>query len=230
MRMIEIPTSSQIEDCIKQFNEEQATAEKAISTAFRALNNSDPENILIKVILLNDLYSAGLNSNAPGAETLLKKRETGKKLMPGVMLAAEKICAYERECRFDGCASKADAAKLIADFVVFDAPYSKPYSFITKYCSFRLPELQLPIADNYVRALLLLLNEKLQKENGIGFNEPFKNADLNDYSRFCGVVENFTARYAPDRAAKDVDKFLWQYAKNLKNRKENGMDIRTLIS
>lgn len=220
-KLVELPSEDIIQNCIEKFEREQKRNEDAVTAAFSSLNNSAFANILVKVIVLNSRYSTRLSDNDPSVQTVDKALSNNRSFMPSVVKVAQKIANFEQEGRFDACKDIADVAKLIKDFQTFSKPYSQPYSFITKYCSFRLPHIEIPIVDNYIRALLIVFNEK----DGY-YDEKITNTLLGDYSEFLKVIRAFSNKYASDYSAKDIDKYLWQYGKNLYN---DGFDIRNIL-
>ena len=181
---------------IKKFNKEQNLNEESVKKAF-SLDNS-LESILVKVILLNNRYSAGLNDNKP-------KVQKEKKLMPDVRTVADRIHDFEDNHRFDKCQNTDDVIKLVKDFRDSFKGYRQPYSFITKYCSFRLPEIDVPIADGYVKGLLYYYDSIYEFYK--------KKFDLDDYKSFCDVYNAFKTEYLNGLSIKDIDKYLWLYAK-----------------
>lgn len=216
-RIIEMPTIEKIDGLIEKFDEDQRLNERTVETAFFSLDNNSLENIIIKVIVLNNRYSAGLNDNKPSEKTL----ERVKTINPNVIQVAKKIADFEMRGRFDSCKDISDVAKLINDFQSFPKPYSQPYSFITKYCSFRRPDIDIPIVDNYVRALLIVMNEK-----GGYYGEKITNSLLADYNEFLKVINVFSEEYAKGYSFKEIDKYLWQYGKDLF---DDGFDIRNIL-
>ncbi len=81
------------------------------------------------------------------------------------------------------------------------------YAFATKYCSFHNPD-HYPIYDSYVDKLL----RAYQKEDRFS-SETF---DLKEYRRFKEVLKDFQNFYGlGDLNAKELDKFLWSYGKEV---------------
>ena len=80
------------------------------------------------------------------------------------------------------------------------------YSFASKYCSHHNPE-QFTIYDSYVDKVLRHFRrvDKFAK---------FKNADLKDYVKFRGILEEFKVYYSLEQYnLKDLDKYLWLLGK-----------------
>lgn len=83
------------------------------------------------------------------------------------------------------------------------------YSFASKYCSFHFPDVY-PIYDRYVDNLLWAY----QKADS--FSSPFYRYELQDYSKYRTVINNFRNYYGlVSLSLKKVDKFLWLYGKEL---------------
>ena len=82
------------------------------------------------------------------------------------------------------------------------------YSFATKYCSWHYPEMY-PIYDNLVERLIW--NYRKQ------FNfEIFQRSDLVNYERYRNILRSFISYFSlQDFTFKEIDRFLWSYAKEL---------------
>lgn len=81
------------------------------------------------------------------------------------------------------------------------------YAFATKYCSFHNPY-EYPIYDSYVDKLLRAYQKRDRFYSG-----PL---DLKDYRRFKEVLKAFLLYYElGDLNAKELDKFLWGYGKEM---------------
>lgn len=219
-KLVELPTKEIIDNCIKKFDGEQRRNEDAVNFAFLSTNCSF-ESVLVNVIVLNSRYSTRLSDNDPSVQTINNALSKNRSIMPSVIKVAQKIDSFELEGRFDACKDISDVAKLIKDFQSFSKPYRQPYSFITKYCSFRLPDIDIPIVDNFVRALLIVFNEK-----DSFYERKLNNNLLGDYDEFLKVIKAFSEKYAKGYTAKEIDKYLWQYSKDLFN---DGFDIRNIL-
>jgi len=79
------------------------------------------------------------------------------------------------------------------------------YSFATKYCSWH--NMNYPIYDGYIERLL---TKYLRDKKVI-----FKSADFRNYDKFIGLIESFRKEYGLTHSIKEIDKFLWLYAKTL---------------
>lgn len=85
------------------------------------------------------------------------------------------------------------------------------YSFATKYCSWH--NMDYPIYDGYIERLLI----KYLKIKNIEFNAN----DFKDYDKFIQIIDKFRNAYTLKYSIKELDKFLWMYAKTLELEEEN---------
>ena len=226
MNLIQEPSTGLIREYIDKFDSEQDTNEKTVKMVFSELGYDSLESILVKVIVLNSRYSTMLNDNKPSEERIARALSENRRIMPNVVQVAEKLFAFEKEGRFQGCKTIHEISALIKEFKQFDNPFSQPYSFITKYCSFRFDEIEVAVCDNYVRAMLYLINEKMIHDKQKGFTGSFNNSDLDDYDTFLKIISSFALKFAPGFSGKEIDKYLWQYGKDLA---KDGFDIRTVL-
>ena len=155
--------------------------------------------ILIKVVLLNHIYSAGLNSNPPLEENKDKKRhvdvyEMAKRLST---IAADINTSFHDE------SEPYVAVNKIID-LFSDECYYKPYSFATKYCNFHNPK-KYPIADSFSKGVLYNYFERKHKQ-----------ALFNDYGEFCKIYKRFKCSFIESFSVKEIDKFLWMFGKENK--------------
>ena len=169
------------------------------------LDYSSIDNILIKVIILNNRYRTRLNDS-----------NTDKKgIMPSVTQVAECILKYENKGRFSNCGTIEQVVELVEDFRKEFIDNNEPYSFITKYCSFRLPDLDVPIVDGYVKGLLYYY--QFSDEIDDSYSQP----KFGEYKEFCNAYDSFIKRHrlceleynSRKLTIKDIDKYLWLYAK-----------------
>lgn len=213
---LEIPAKI-IEEKINKFNERQNLDEKAVQKVFDTFtDNTSEEEILIKIIVLNNRYSAGLTDFYISTDKKEGKIRKGNKLPVNVTEMKDKI--INKNADFVNCKTQDDAIKLVSDLKFIDSNHNEVYSFATKYCSWSFPNLEIPIVDGYVKGLLYYYNKcdkyKYYKDND-GQYKKFKQDDLKDYKFFCNVYKQFKEKYVNDYCYKDIDKFLWQYAKDL---------------
>ena len=194
---IEKPTEFLIEKYAEEFDNKNGLDENTIKLVFCRLSDNTPEAVLARVIVLNQLYSTRLNSSVTNktvdvrklAEYLfnhrseLNKCETADEVI-GWINEKQKKWHDEMGCNF-------------------------PYSFMTKYCSWHFPELNIPIVDRYTKGMLYYLNKQT---DSIYFSKFIQN-DLNDYQTYCDIYKAFEKKYAEGFPYKTIDKYLWKYGK-----------------
>lgn len=193
-----------IEKYIDEFDQDSKISEEALKEIFEKYKNTSEESeILIKVILLNKIYSAGLNDNLPLDETSTAKRNVD------VYTMAKKIKGISDDlgkCFTDDTDPSVAVQKILDEF----EEYNRPYSFATKYCNWHNPE-KYPIVDRYSKGVLYYY-----------FDKKYPQADFNDYGNFCKIFNEFKAQcketFGID-STKELDKFLWKFGK------EYGLDI-----
>lgn len=203
--------------CVEQFNNEQDLNEKVVGDVFSKFDNSSISNILIKVIVLNNRYSAGLNDNPLSIEKRKEYTTDNKKFPVDVTTMAEHI--YRNRDEFNKVKKINEVIELV-DIMRDIEGFQDAYSFATKYCSWTYSGIDVPIVDSYVKGLLYRLNVKYK------FDPSFiRQNQLNDYSKYLDIYKCFVDTYHLNQYSyKDVDKYLWQYAKNMLVK--NNMDIR----
>lgn len=81
------------------------------------------------------------------------------------------------------------------------------YSFATKYCSHCKDDVY-PIYDSFVDKMLCELNKLYSFST-------FKKADLKDYVKFCGVLNDLKKHFGLGKfTLKEIDMYLWQAGKD----------------
>lgn len=191
---------------IKEFNKlnkKQSESEKALEIVFeqyrKAANSSE---VLIKVILLNHIYSAGLNDNLPLEENPKKKRIVDVYTMSNQLASVSN--ELDRLFYNDSMPSEA-IEKILA---MFDTKkYNRPFSFATKYCHWHNPE-KYPISDSFSRGVLYHFNK-------LKYKDKYKQNDYLDYSIFCKIYSDFSQEECiKGLSIKEIDKFLWKFGKD----------------
>lgn len=82
------------------------------------------------------------------------------------------------------------------------------YAFATKYCSWHRPDV-FPIFDNLVEGLLWQYRGEYRFE-------AFVRADLKSYATYQRIIVSFRMFFGLDTFSfKEIDKFLWSYAKGM---------------
>lgn len=209
---LKLPTKKNglFDKSLKQFNERERENENVVDAVFSRLNNSCKENILAKVIVLNNRYSAGLTDNHLSKEKKKEYREKHKDYPVNVLVMAEHIFKMEQNKEFEISGKPDEIIALVNKVRNVGKGYMDAYSFATKYCSWRLPNYDIPIVDSYVKALLYRFN-KIE-----GYTDNFAQDKLNDYKSYCAIYREFVEKNGlEDTRYKDIDKYLWQYAKNV---------------
>jgi hypothetical protein len=167
----------------------------SVENALRTLINRFPENksideIRLKVCSIDSLYSTNIYDTLKIAKHI-QSLNVDDALINGDINIVSKIATGH------GIASlKSEVGKEI-NF----------YSFATKYCSWHNSD-AFPIFDSYVEKILIAYRE-------LGFCN-FKNVELKQYHRFKETIMGFREYYdLSELSLKEIDKFLWLYAKDL---------------
>ena len=174
---------------------------------FKAFNNDNPEHVLSKVAVLNILYSARLNNT---------QNEDDK--MVDVLSMANYI-GNNKEFFNNTSHSETDVIEWVDKARTHFKSEGKnsPYSFLTKYCAWSFPTLNIPIVDSYTKAMLYYINEFYPY-----FSRKFYRYEINNekdgfdvkYSFFCEVFAKFKEVHAQNFNYKEIDKYLWYYGKH----------------
>jgi hypothetical protein len=171
---------------IRKFDEgRDGLVDKALFELFRAFpENTRLEHILLKVLSLNALHSAGIVDVHPVAKHIARL-SIDEKLAEG---SAELVNNLARNSNGDG-------------------KMRRNYSFASKYCSWHFPN-AFPIYDSIVGKLV---SEYQQLDR---FTDTTWQHDLTDYLAFKRTIEAFRDSYGlSEFSFKELDKFLWLYGK-----------------
>lgn len=168
-------------------------------------NNTEMDEVLIKVCSLNDFYSTNIYSPFSVAKNIIKLNIDLRLKLNDVLLVndiAKVNVNGKREFNF--------------------------YSFATKYCSHHKPE-EFPIFDSYVERLLMLL----KKQDGFYDFRKSDLKEYKKYKEI--LIKFRTYYKLDKFNLKEIDKYLWQLGKNVFPRKEyqkqyNGNDSHILLS
>lgn len=214
---------------LKSFYEEHWIEELALKSAFKpeilsvaaeakdaATQEEAKAEILTQVILLNQLYSIGLQQNPTNNETK-KKRKAEYKETIDVKAMTDRI--YDNAKELEKCIKEGDpkAVEIIRNDN--SEKYKDAYSFATKYCSFSNPE-KYPIVDQYVKKMLkgLLGSGVFDEERFKSVSGIRKGALDKNYGAFVKVHKAFQ-KYIRETANSDffsckyTDIFLWNCGK-----------------
>ncbi len=186
------PTNELVDFYIEKFNKDERyyLADSAIINLFLKFpENERIEDILLKISVINDLYSTNIY---------------------GTYIMAKHI----QRLQIDEPLSKADP--LIVNKIAIGHGIPKPkgngdrnfYSFATKYCNWHNKE-SYPIYDSFVHKILLAYREKDNFSN-------FENKDMKEYTKFKQIIYDFMNKYKLTKHnLKEIDKFLWIYGQEI---------------
>ena len=184
------PTNELIDKYISIFrqNERYSTADNAIIRLFKAFpKNDNVEDVLLKISVINDMYSTNILGTFKMAKHILKQ-DIDNGLVKGEPEIVHKI-ALGHDIR-----RKKNNTEM--NF----------YSFATKYCNWHNQE-NYAIYDSFVEKVLIAYQKK-DKFSG------FKNSELRDFRTFKRVISDFLNHYKLiNHNLKEIDKFLWIYGK-----------------
>jgi hypothetical protein len=190
MVVLEVPTNILIDSYIHKFSmdERYYPADNAIIKLFKAFpRNILIEDILLKICVLNDMYSTNIFATFTMAKHI-QKLGIDKSLKNGDTLIVNKIAT--------GHGIKSTKNNREINF----------YSFATKYCNWHNQE-QYAIYDRFVEKILLAYK---QRDNFSDFSQP----DLKVFPEFKRIILEFIEFYGlTGHNLKQIDKFLWMYGK-----------------
>lgn len=190
MKDLETPTNELVELYIDKFNNDErySSADQAIINLFQKFpENKKIEDILLKISVINDLYS----TNIFGTYVLAK---------------------HILQLNIDNALETADPS--VVNKIAIGHGISKPkgvgdrkfYSFATKYCNWHKKD-SYPIYDRFVEKILIAYRNS---DNFSTFND----IELKDFKRFKEIIEDFRKHYnLTKHNLKEIDKFLWIYGK-----------------
>lgn len=188
--LLDHPTEKLVKQYIDKFelDERYKYGDSAIIKLFTAFPyNTSLEDIILKVSVVNELYSTSIYSVFRVAQHILKcdidenikagNPKTVHQIATGHNIRTKK---HNTEINF--------------------------YSFATKYCNWH-NQTDYSIYDSFVEKTLMAYKKR------DGFSE-FKKKDLKDFEKFHQVILDFVDYYNLNgNNAKDIDKFLWIYGK-----------------
>lgn len=190
MKDLEKPTNELVEHYIDKFNNDErySLADQAIINLFQKFpKNRKIEDILLKISVINDLYSTNIF---------------------GTFILAKHIL----QLNIDNALETADPS--VVNKIAIGHGISKPkgvgdrnfYSFATKYCNWHKKD-SYPIYDRFVEKILIAYR------NNDNFST-FDDIELKDFKRFKEIIEDFRKHYSLTKHnLKEIDKFLWIYGK-----------------
>ncbi len=191
MSNIKTPTNQLLRKYINKFNKDKRykKADEAIIKLFSAFpDNNELEDILLKISVINDLYSTNIYATFKMAEHI-QRINIDKKLKDGNPEVVNEIATghgikskkYNKELNF--------------------------YSFATKYCNWHNQE-SYAIYDSFVDKILMAYKRKDKEFSN------FKQSDLKQFKNFKKIIQDFSNYYKlTEHGLKEIDKFLWIYGK-----------------
>jgi hypothetical protein len=190
MKTLLVPSNNLVEKYLRLFKKDDRyyLADQAIVKLFEKFpENKLLQDILLKISIINDLYSTNIF---------------------GTFLLAKHI----QRKRIDTALAKGDAT--VVNRIATGHGIKKPrsdgdrnfYSFATKYCNWHNQN-EYPIYDQFVHKALVAYKNK------DGFSK-FEDSDLRDYKSYKTIMIEFRKAYSlTQHSLKEIDKFLWMYGK-----------------
>lgn len=187
---LETPTNELLEKYISLFNDDErySSGDKAIINLFKVFpENKKLEDILLKISVVNDLYSTNI-------------------------LGVFKMAKHIQSLQIDedlNCGDPRAVNRIATGHDIKSKKNNKEinfYSFATKYCNWHNLD-KYAIYDSFVEKVLLAYKTK---DNFSSFTK----SDLKDFEKFKRVIESFLSYYGIiNNGLKHIDKFLWIYGK-----------------
>lgn len=182
---LERPTCDLVQRYVRQFenSERYFVGDHAIIKLFQWIpHNQNLDDILLKVSVVNDLYSTRIYGTFDMAKHI-------------------------RDLDIDPELAKhsPDVVNRVADFQV-GGKRRMMFSFATKYCNWHDQEQEhYPILDTFVEQLIVAYGKQDRFAD-------FEKQDLRDYPRFKAILDAFRRHYGLMAfGLKKLDKFLWLY-------------------
>lgn len=208
MSNLQTPTNELVDEYIDKFNKDERyfLADKAIINLFQKFpENKNLEDILLKISVINDLYSTNIFGTFNMARHI-QQLNIDTELRQGNPEIVTTITS--------GHGIRSTRTDKEINF----------YSFATKYCNWHNKEAY-PIYDSFVDKILIAYRDK------DSFSK-FEDAELKNFKRFKNIIGDFKNNYSLTRHnLKEIDKFLWIYGKTIfpnnygktrKTKKKNG--------
>lgn len=187
-----LPTPELVREGMRQFTEQGKVTEAALQKLLRAFpGNTVTEEILLKVITVNQMYSTNIFAVQVVAE-LIQAADIDAALQVG---DPELVHRIDR-LKFTTAKGRA------VDWSI--------YSFATKYCALHQPQ-HYPIYDGLIAGKLM----EYGRQDGFS---ALRGVNLRDYPTFRKVVLQFQAHYGLQAFSfREIDHFLWSLAKGFLN-------------
>lgn len=190
MTDLQTPTNELLDKYIDQFNNDERNyiADQAIINLFDKFpSNKKLEDILLKISVINDLYSTNILGTFKMAKHI-QQLDIDQELEQGNPDIVHQIATGHN------IRTKKNNKEL--NF----------YSFATKYCNWHNRECY-AIYDSFVDKVLMAYKRRDKFST-------FKQSDLKSFSKFKSIIEAYASYYNLTRhSLKEIDKFLWIYGK-----------------
>ncbi len=188
-----LPSAGEVDRACAKFNPDMNGPDPALFRLFTHYpENTDPSQVLLKVVTLNSLYSTLIRVNS-------QYSPTDSKYAPTVYEVARHIV----ELKIDDALGRGDDALVekITNVKVAGRNHYY-YSFATKYCSFHRPE-SYPIFDSRVK-------EYLWRPRNEGGLRRFQQQVLWNYTELKIIINELRDQYGlRDFSYKQIDAFLY---------------------
>ena len=188
---LDTPTNEFVYNYIQKFSYEKNAnlSDSAITKLIEKFPfNNNLEEILLKVVSINVLYSTSILDNIKMAERILAL-DVDSKIQKGDTSIVHEI---------------ATGHKIISKKTDKELNF---YSFATKYCNWHNKN-EYAIYDSFVDKVLMAYKKR----------DPFSDfnqTDLKSFPKFKKVLLDFISYNKLDYGLKDIDKFLWLYGKEI---------------
>lgn len=209
---IELVNNEIFKEYVSKFETEEGEKEKVVECVFSKHRELTQENILIKTIVLNNIYNTKLNNNKMSDEKKEDYKNKKKVIPVDVYTMSEHL--YKVLSEDFKVNDKKVLVSLVNKIKNVGKDYSKPNSFATKFCSWSYKDdyPKIAIVDSKVKGMLYRYNLKYK------YMDKFKREELDDYSMFLEVYESFLKCTNLEKEDyKKVDEFLWEYAKTIED-------------
>jgi hypothetical protein len=189
----ELPNSKGVAKACKQFNSENKIIEDALTELFAKYpRNTIEAQVLLKIVMLNDLYSTQIPTRAPDR--------------PNVFDIAECIPNLKLDQAFKE--GSLDIVNVISTTQFPGKRKINRFSFATKYASWHRQDAY-PMWDRNVQKYLSCLRS-LHRTDWNRFSGGFRLSANWGYPEFHAMMVRFRAHYDLNAVSfKDLDKFLW---------------------
>lgn len=205
-----------VKECLELFEEQESLKERALRKVFNQWpNNTDEDEVLVKITLLNVFYSTFLNNYASD-----KTDKIDIESMASVIVDIENFDELVHSANKSDQIRLVNAIRYCGKASKEESPFYDAYSFATKYCNWHNPK-AFPIADRYSKGMVYYLACFME---GVGrVPGGLTQQALLDYETFCdwhSKVSRFVCeRCGTEFSLKEIDEFFWLFGK------QNGLSI-----